>query len=454
MSRSLCLVVLFAVTAVSVASDGREKPLNVVVLVSDDHRWDSLGAAGNGVIHTPHLDELAATGVRFTDARATSSICMTSRASILTGQVMSRHGISRFGLPLTPGQFSDTYHGRLKAAGYWTGFVGKYGVGAPRRDDFNFLRAYEGLHWIDRNDQRLHVTEWNRRDSLEFLDNRPADQPFLLSVSFFAPHAEDRAAEQYLPQDWSAQHYIDAVVPRSALTDDAYLKALPAFLSDASNEGRVRYHRRFGTLEKYQRSMVNYYRLITEVDAAIGDIVTKLKAQGVYENTLVVFIGDNGYFHADRGLADKWYPYEESLRVPLILHDPRLPNSRRGITRDQMTLTIDIAPTVMMAAREAAPDAIQGSDLAPLYLDDSPPAWRDEYFYEHPTITNRERIPRSIGVIRRDFKYVQWPEWDHDQLFDLTEDPTEKTNLVGNAAYKSVLAELRRKLADMQQAAR
>ncbi len=492
MSRSLYLVVLSAVTAISVASispslaqttggavvapdaaatlaavvrggcddvaddgqNGTKKPLNVVVLVSDDQRWDSLGAAGNKVIHTPHLDEFAATGVRFTNARVTTSICMTSRASILTGQMMSRHGIDRFGKPLTPDQFADTYHGRLKAAGYWTGFIGKYGVGAPRRDDFDFLRAYEGRHWIERDGQRLHVTEWNRRDSLEFLDNRPDDQPFLLSVSFFAPHAEDRAPEQYLPQDWSAQHYTDAVVPRSILTDDAYLQALPAFLSDESNEGRVRYHWRFDTPEKYQRYMVNYFRLITEVDAAIGDIVAKLKAQGVYENTLVVFIGDNGYFHADRGLADKWYPYEESLRVPLIVHDPRLPSSRRGITRDEMTLNIDVAPTVIAAVEQAVPAAIQGNDLAPLYLDETPPGWRDEYFYEHPTITNRERIPSSIAVIRRDFKYVQWPEWDHDQLFDLTEDPTEKTNLVGDAAYQSVLTDLRAKLAEMQQAAR
>jgi arylsulfatase len=185
-----------------------QSPMNVVVLVSDDQRWDALGAAGNDIIHTPRLDQLADEGVRFMNAYVTTSICMTSRASILTGQYMSRHNITQFGVEIEPEAFANTYTGLLRDAGYWSGFVGKYGIGQAREGDFDFLRSYQGRHWIeDEEGGRIHITEKNTLDSIEFLRERPDDQPFLLSLSYFAPHAEDRAPEQYLPQDWSAEYY-------------------------------------------------------------------------------------------------------------------------------------------------------------------------------------------------------------------------------------------------------
>jgi arylsulfatase len=435
--------------------------LNVVVLVADDQRWDSLGAGGNTVIHTPNLDQLAKTGIRFRRAYVTTSICMTSRASILTGQYMSRHGIDRFGKPLTQEQFADTYAGRLKAAGYHSGFVGKYGVGEIRKEDFDFVRSYLGQHWLQRDGQRVHVTEQNARDATEFLNQRPKDRPFQLSVSFFAPHAEDGAPEQYLPQPWSAAHYENKTVAISPLMKPEYLEALPPFLRDDHNEGRIRFGWRFDTDEKYRKSMINYYRLITEVDEAVGRIIKVLKEQGVYENTLIVYIGDNGYFHGDRGLADKWYPYEESIRVPLLIHDPRLKQDARGKAVDEMVLNIDLAPTILTAAGIVPPTVMQGVDLSRLYLADSsesvypkslssaaetPPAWREEFFYEHPTISNRERIPASQAVVGRHFKYIHWPEWDHQQLFDLQHDPTEKTNRIADPNFGSQLQSYRQKM--------
>lgn len=434
---------LIAVLIVFVHAASASAQMNVVVVVSDDHRWDSLAVAGNNVILTPHLDALAGDGIRFTNAFVTTSICMTSRASIMTGQYMSRHGIDRFGKPLTSEQFSQSYLGQLRQSGYWSGFVGKYGVGAPQKDDFDFLRAYEGRHWMERNGERVHVTELNRRDAIEFLQSRPTDKPFLLSLSFFAPHAEDRAPEQYLPQDWSQAFYEGKNIPRSNLMDDSFLQSLPPFLSNPSNEGRIRYHWRFDTQDRYQQYMTNYYRLITEVDHAIGDVIQTLKDQGVFENTLIVFIGDNGYFHADRGLADKWYPYEQALRVPLIIHDPRLPQSERGTTRDVVALNIDVAPTVISAVKFEFPSVIQGNDLSKAYLQPVPKDWRTEFFYEHPTITNRDRIPSSQGVIGPRYKYIVWPEWDHEQLFDLEKDPSEKQNLVERPEYQQVLQDQR-----------
>ncbi len=446
LNYSLLLPALAATSSLACGEPAREAPMNVVLFVSDDQRWDSLGVAGNAQIHTPSLDRLATEGVKFTQAFVTTSICMTSRASILTGQYMSRHRINRFGKPVSVENFSYTYPGVLRAAGYWSGFVGKYGVGQIRPEDFDFARVYEGVHWHEIGGERIHVTERNARDSIEFLRQRPDDRPFLLSVSFFAPHAEDRAKEQYLPQDWSAEYYENVTIPESPMMDEAYLEALPAFLADGSNEGRVRFYRRFDTQERYQEYMINYYRLITEVDEAVGRIVDELKEQGVYENTLIAFIGDNGYFHGERGLADKWYPYEESIRVPLILYDPRLSEDQRGIRLDQIALNIDLAPTIVRAAGLAVPEGMQGEDLATLYLGDGNSDWRDEFFYEHPTITDKNRIPTSQAVVRRDLKYTFWPEWDYEQLFDLRVDPTEKDNLVGDPSYAEELEDMRARL--------
>jgi len=432
------LVAIAAATLVSVSTPARSRassqdataPPNVLLIVLDDVRWDSLGTAGHPVVVTPHLDALAADGVRFTQARVTTSICMVSRASILTGQYMSRHGITAFGRPLAPDAFAQSVPGVLRRHGYWTAHVGKYGIGAPRPDDFDFLRAYERDHWLTRDDgTRVHVTEQNTRDALDALAARPSDRPFLLMLNFFAPHAEDNAPEQYLPQPESAPAYDGTAMPPPLRGDPRYLAALPPFLSADVNEGRRRFFKRFDTPARYDDYLRRYFRLLTEVDAGIGRVMATLRAQGVADRTLVVVIGDNGYFQGDRGLADKWYPYEESIRVPLIVVDPRLPAHRRGATPEALVLNIDVAPSVLAATGHAAPSGMQGRDYGPLYLSSDAPPWREEFFYEHPVVLGPDRIPASEAVVRRDWKYVEWPDHGHRQLFDLARDPGELTNL-------------------------
>ena len=449
---------LLTTTAVVWAAQGSRtppQPLNVVLLIIDDARWDSLGAAGNRVVRTPRIDRLAREGVRFEEARVTTSICMVSRATMLTGQYMSRHGISAFGRPIEPDAFANTFPGVLRRGGYWTGYVGKYGVGAPRAGDFDFLRAYEGTHWMTSSSgERIHVTEQNARDAIDFLRSRPKDRFFSLTVGFFAAHAQDNAPEQYLPQDWSAKLYEGVPIPPPLRADPKYNAALPPFLANEANEGRIRYHWRFDTPDHYQSYMSRYFRLITELDAAVGRIVDELQTQGVYESTLIVFIGDNGYFQADRGLADKWYPYEESVRVPLVVRDPRLPSARRGATRSEVALNLDVAPTLVAAAGLPVPSVMQGRDLSPLYLNTKTPDWRDEFFYEHPTVTNKDRIPSSQAVIQKRWKYIEWPEFDYRQLFDLRNDPGEIRNLAGELAHASQAMRMRQQLDAWRQRAR
>jgi arylsulfatase A-like enzyme len=443
----LSAVFALAVTFGLEVRPASQQRLNILLVIFDDVRWDSIGAAGNKVVHTPRIDRLAREGVHFRQARVTTAICMVSRATLLTGQYMSRHGITAFGRALTPEAFGNSYPALLRRAGYWVGHVGKYDVGQPRDSDYDFLRAYHGVHWMQAGGERIHVTEKNARDSIDFLRARPRDRPFALAVGFFAAHAQDNAKEQYLPQDWSEPFYEGKRIPPPLHGDPRYQAALPPFLSNEANEGRVRYHWRFDTPESYQAYMTRYYRLITEADAAVGRILDELKAQDVLERTLVVLIGDNGYFQADRGLADKWYPYEESIRVPLIVRDPRLPAKRRGLPLDQFALNIDVAPALVGGAGLTGPAVMQGQDLSPLYLPSRPSGWRDEFFYEHPTVTSRDRIPSSQGVVRRDWKYVEWPEFDYQQLFDMKNDRGELRNLASDPGHAGRAAKMRDALA-------
>ena len=194
----LSVFLLFAImgsTGPQARAQSAVVPPNIVLLVIDDVRWDAVGVSGNRFVRTPRIDAIAKDGVWFDQARVTTSICMVSRASLLTGQYMSRHGIAAFGRAIPPAAFADTFPARLRGAGYWTGYVGKYGVGPPRPEDFDFLRAYEGMHWLtDASGDRIHVTEKNARDTLDFLRARPKDKPFSLTVGFFAAHAEDECA--------------------------------------------------------------------------------------------------------------------------------------------------------------------------------------------------------------------------------------------------------------------
>ena len=442
----------------SARPDEPPRPLNIVLLYADDWRHDTLGCAGNPVVRTPAIDALAQDGVRFTHNSVTTSICGVSRASMITGQWMSRHGNRAFGMFATP--WSETFPAQLRAHGYWVGHVGKWHNGAfPAAEyDFGAGRLANGTHWITQPDgTRIHVTEKNERDAIDFLRTRPSDKPFCLTVAFFAPHAEDGNPQQYLPQSASMALYRDVSVPVPRTATDAAFRALPPFLANDRNEGRNRWKWRFDTAERYQESMKNYYRLATEVDAACGRLIDELRAQGVLDRTLVIFTTDNGYFHGEHGLADKWYPFEQSIRVPLVVWDPRMPARKRGTTDDALTLNVDLAPTILGAAGVAPPAGMQGRDFSPLYLSSSSAPrtpWRTEFLYEHPTIRDKDFIPASEALVTRDWKFITWPEFGVEQLFDLRNDPLEERDAVGESTNRARVEEMRTRLDIMRREAR
>ena len=440
---------LFACLSVAAVA----KPMNIVVLYADDWRYDTLGVAGNPVVKTPVLDRLAGEGMRFTHNCVTTAICGVSRASLLTGQWMSRHGNPSFGMFKMP--WSETYPGLLRTHGYYVGHVGKWHNGKFPASQFDFGRAYSGTHWIKEPDgTKIHVTRKNENDALEFLKTRPGDKPFCLTLAFFATHAEDSNPLQYLPQPESMSLYQNVTIPVPTNASDESFHRLPPFIANEKNEARVRWHWRFDTPEKYQSMMKNYYRLATEVDTTCGRVLEELKKQGLMENTLVIFTGDNGYYHGEHGLADKWYPHEESIRVPLILSDPRMDKSKAGQTNDDFTLNVDLAPTILSAAGIQTPATMQGRDISPLYLATEKPAWRTEFFYEHATINNTGFIPSSEALVRKDWKFFYWPDFKLEQLFDLKSDPHEESDFAKDPAQTARLEEMRTRFGELKAAAR
>ena len=447
-----CLFLLLPMAACP-AAEAPAVRRNVVLLFADDWRHDTLGCAGNSIVRTPNLDRLAAEGVRFTRNCVTTSICGVSRASVLTGQWMSRHGNEAFREFKTP--WADTYAGRLRSAGYHVGHVGKWHNGKFPAEEFDFARSYAGTHWMKQpGGGRIHVTRRNENDALEFLRTRPADKPFCLTLAFFATHAEDGNPKQFLPQEESMTWYRDVTVPVPENATDASFQRLPPFLANEKNEGRRRWHWRFDEPAKYQEMMKNYYRLATEVDAVCGKVVDELARQNVLGETLVIFTTDNGYFHGEHGLADKWYPYEESIRTPMIVRDPRLLSGKRGVQSDAFTLNVDVAPTILAAAGVPAPAGMQGRDIAPLYLAEAPPPWRQDFFYEHAVINSKDFIPASQALVERSWKYLYWPDFGREQLFHLQEDPREEHDLAGDPAQAARMETMRKRFRELRDAAR
>lgn len=430
-----------------------EKPLNILILYADDWRNDTLGCAGNPIVLTPNLDNLAKKGIRFSHNYVTTSICGVSRANLLTGQWMSRHGNQAFAMFKTP--WEQTFPGLLRKNGYYTGHVGKWHNGVFPKDKYDFGKSYSGNHWIKNSTgEMIHVTKKNQLDALEFLESKPSDKPFLLTVAFFATHAVDGNPKQYLPQPESMEFYKNITIPIPKTATDEHFRKLPAFIANEKNEGRNRWHWRFDTPEKYQEYMKNYYRLATEVDDTCGKIIADLEKRKLLDSTLVIFTTDNGYFHGEHGLADKWYPYQESIRVPLIILDPRMAKSNAGSINDEITLNVDLAPTILNASKVEIPKTMQGRDLSPLYLEKSITSWRKEFFYEHAIIKNKEFIPASEALVQKNIKYIYWPDYATEELYDLTNDPFEEINVIQNENYKDILEQSRTRFKELKAEAR
>ncbi|MFN7925324.1 MAG: sulfatase [Bryobacteraceae bacterium] len=415
---------------------------NILFLLADDQRWDTLGCMGNRIIRTPHIDSLSERGVTFENQFVTTAICMTSRASIFSGQWARTHGVNDFARPFSAEQFSRIYPTLLRGAGYHTGFIGKYGVGNEMpKTGFDYWAGFPGQGQYFPKGSSKHLTEIMGDQALEFLGAAPREKPFCLSISFKAPHVQDEDPRQFLHSAATASLYKDVEIPVPKTADPRYIAMLPEEVQ--RSEGRRRWAVRFSTPALYQESVKKYYRLITEIDTQVGRIREQLARMGAAENTVIVYTGDNGFYLSEHGLAGKWLMHEESIRVPLIVYDPRLPNASRGLRRKQMTLNVDLAPTFLAAAGLDPHPAMQGRTLYPLCQGASPP-WRSDWFYEH-AFTANGWIPATEGVRTERWKYTRYIDTQpvFEELFDLAADPLEERNLATDERHAGQLRTLR-----------
>lgn len=429
------------------------KPRNVILILVDDLRHDIFGFLGHPFIQTPHLDALARGGVHFRNAFVTTSLCSPSRASILTGLYAHRHRVVDNNNPIPPGTtFFPQY---LQAAGYQTAFIGKWHMGgdtdAPR-PGFHHWVSFRGQGTyapgravLNVNGQRVprtgYVTDELTDHAIDWLSSRPADQPYFLYLSHKAVHSE------FLPAERHRGRYAGKPFPEPATLHEApdLLAEKPRWVRDQRNSFHgvdFPYHGRLDIAEYYRR----YCETFLAVDDSVGRIVELLRKNGTLDETVILFMGDNGFAFGEHGLIDKRTSYEESIKVPLILHCPALVRGPK--TAESIVANIDIAPTVLEAAGLAAPEGLDGRSFLGVAQGDTD-GWRSELLYEYYWERNFPHTPTQHALRTDQYKYIHYHGiWDSDELYDLKADPLETRNLVRDPAHKATVADLNRRLFD------
>ena len=461
--------------------DNASRRPNIIFLLTDDQHWDTLGCMGNPVIHTPNLDRLAREGVLFRNAFVTTSVCGPSRASILTGTYGRARGVGDLSRIMAPVDLAATYPAVLRDHGYETGQIGKWDVGVGETGFQMGINLFD--YW---GGDRYHGNYWHEADcplvtnngrqskaairctcppegSLprvghvgmqhplhfdqdivplkvkQFLRCRDREKPFFLAVSFRGP--KDPWSDY--PTNVAKMYESDVMpLPKTATREEAARQ--PQFLqkSMASDYGR----RMVGDQKALAEEMRKHYRLVSTIDGTVAKLRELLAEEKLTDNTIIIFTTDNGEFFGEHGFWGKWLPYEDSIRVPLIVFDPRLPAEKRGAQRDEMALNIDLAPTFLALTGCAIPRSMQGQDLTPL-LRGERPVWRTDWFYEH-TWTADGRIAPSEAVRSEEWKFIRFTGETPfvEQLFNLKADPDETINRIADTYCASVANKMRKQL--------
>tara|TARA_R110002049_G_scaffold72490_6_gene187442 strand:- start:149214 stop:151403 length:2190 start_codon:yes stop_codon:yes gene_type:complete len=434
----------------SLTQTGNASPPNIVFFFTDDQTISTIGCYGNEVVQTPNIDSLAKRGVRFENAFVSHSICWVSRTTILSGLTGRTYGTIGNHEQARAEAVDELYSDILRDNGYRTGYFGKWHAKMPKgykpEDHFDEYEAiFRNPFYKKQPDGSLrHTTELIVDRGIDFVKSQPKDKPFALNMWFNACHAEDgdrRPGIGHFPWPRAVDGmYDDVEIAPPKLNAPEIFEALPDFLKTTIN--RERFFWRWNTDEKYQTNVRAYYRMVTGIDGAIGRFMDALAEAGLADNTIIVYSADNGYYMGNRGLAGKWTHYEESLRVPLIVCDPRVKASEQGKTTNAIALNLDLPATFLDWAGADVPDRYQGHSLQPIVTGDEPSDWRTESFHEHFAV--RSRIPAFEGVRNENFKYVRYIDDDnYEFLHDLKNDPDELINLAGDPKHAETLRAMR-----------
>ena len=431
---------------------------NIIFILVDDMRWDQMGISGHPFARTPNIDRIGKEGVMFTNAFVCTPLCSPSRASFLTGQYPHKHRIinnDRNGLSFISHKLV-TFPQLLRRAGYETAFIGKWHMGDDdtRRPGFDHWISFraQGL-FIDpvinidgvRRQYTGYMTDLLNRLTIDYL-TKELTEPFVLYLSHKAVHAPYLPAKRHENQ-YAGQTYH----PPANANDDlsgkpALRRKLPPVdilhIPGATPEpGEPRY----GRGSDKQDIFLDHLRCLSSVDEGIGMIFDVLKTTGQLDNTLIIFTSDNGFLFGEHGLfMNKRVPYEESLRIPLLMRYP--PLIEAGSRRDQLVLNIDIAPTLYDMAGVNAPVAIHGKSLLPVLKDAAYPLRKDflaEYYLEK--VTPLYAAWQALRTNR--WKYIRYPELPGmEELYDLQKDPGELNNLIRSPEDQGTYKQLRDRL--------
>lgn len=449
------------------APESRARP-NILYLMTDQHRADCLGCAGNTAIKTPHLDSIAADGALFSSAYTSAPSCTPARSGILTGLSPWHHGMLGYGR--VAGRYPFELPQALREAGYYLFGIGKMHWYPQRK-----LRGYHGLLldesgrsetpgfvsdyrlWFKRqtpdlnpdatgigwNDyraksyalpERLHPTTWTGDRAVDFIKDYRRPEPFLLKVSFARPHSPydppQRFLDMYDAGDMPAP-VVGDWADRYAPHDDPPKPSL--------------WHGDLGARQA-KESRRAYYASITFIDEQIGRILTALKKRDMYDNTLIVVFADHGDMLGDHHLWRKTYAYEGSAKIPMILRWPRSMGAqeRRGKTLSQPVELRDVLPTFLDAAKAPIPDHLDGKSMLELVRGNTS-GWRPYIDLEHSMCYNKDHW---TAVTDGRFKYIYYAYDGREELFDLANDPGELRNLANQSAVAPPLKTWRQRMVE------
>ena len=437
---------------------------NVLFVLCDDLRWDSLGCTGHPHLKTPHVDRLAKEGVLFANAFCTTSLCSPSRASILSGLYAHTHGVTN-NFTEFPAEMAS-FPRLLQDVGYETAYIGKWHMGEKNyhtRPGFDYFVTHKGQG-------RYFDTEFNmdgqRREvvpgyyttvvtdmAVDWL-KQPRSKPWLMMLGHKAPHSFYLAEEKY-------KHSFDSVDIK--YPDTAFqLETQPKWVK----ERLPTWHGIYGPLFEWRKKFPDdrpeavadfanmiraYWGTILSVDDSVGRLVDWLEQSRQLDNTIIVFMGDNGLLNGEHGMVDKRTMHEPSIRIPLVVRYPGLTgaNNPRRIT--QMVLTEDMAPSLLELCGAAVPARLHGRSWKKL-VQAGDPTWRKSFLYHYNYEKQFPYTPNIRGVRTDDFKYSHYPHGDGmpdrhlAELYDLKNDPQERRNLVADPKYASKVKEMQAEL--------
>ena len=443
-----------------------EKPSkpNIVFILTDDHRYDAMGFMGHPFLKTPNMDRLAKEGVHLQNAIVTTSLCSPSRASILTGMYAHNHRVVDNYNPISPD--ITLFPELLQKAGYETAFIGKWHMGdtdAPR-PGFDYWLSFkgQGTYWPDgrgtsrsvpqnnnegfningkRVPQKGYITDELTDYAIDWLKNRQSAKPFFVYISHKAVHSDFVAADRHRGTYKNKKVPESPAIPKTVST---FYKNKPMWLQNQRNSRHgVDYAYNLDDFE-----LDNYYQRYTEtllaVDENVGQIIQYLEKNGELDNTIIIYMGDNGFQFGEHGLIDKRTAYNASIKVPLLIRYPEW--IKPGLEVDEVVANIDIAPTLLEIAGTAVPPEMDGKSFLPLIRGESV-SWRKHILYEYYWENNYPYTPTTFAVLTDRYKYIHYYGiWDIDELYHRNNDPAEINNLIHDPKYAEVVNQLKDEL--------